>query len=595
MLNAMKKSPSIVVFGVLSGLCASACTPRQAQDTSQAHPFALPGGGWRVPATGVDPQTLPPPIELTMNGGAKMGTAVASRIDSRNWNPQILDRDFYKGELRRPAKLLPKHSRDKTLPRTAPNDLTPGTINSRIRIQPDTFFPGVDQSPWRPPDPSIAVGRDHVVTVVNMELAWFRKDGTKEFQQRMDSTGDPGFFEDLGAGDFTFDPKCFYDPFVDRYVVLALEVYQDSDESWMTIAVSDDGDPNGTWYKYRTWSVVESGGQGYWNDYPGFGFDDRAWYITANMYGFDSGTNGTLLRMIDKAGAIDGSPIFYNDLSIGNFSWQVGQAMAVGDDTRLVRRGGSTELYVGAVSNPLGSASFSSEPVGVPEFDIRQDAPTAVGPGLWVIDGRILNVSVHNGTLWTCHAIQPLGETEVMARWYELDIAGTLPTLLQSGQVDLGDGEFTFFPAVAVNSAGEAAVVYGHSSASLNPTIEAVGRVPGDPLGTMSAPSILEASTTSPNDGDSLQRWGDYFDCTVDPVNNRTFWMTGEIQTDEGWQTQIIAFNVTIPADLNGDGQVNGADLGLLLVDFGSIGPGDLNADGVINGSDLGLMLVEWR
>ena len=595
MLNAMKKSPSIVVFGVLSGLCASACTPRQAQDTSQAHPFALPGGGWRVPATGVDPQTLPPPIELTMNGGAKMGTAVASRIDSRNWNPQILDRDFYKGELRRPAKLLPKHSRDKTLPRTAPNDLTPGTINSRIRIQPDTFFPGVDQSPWRPPDPSIAVGRDHVVTVVNMELAWFRKDGTKEFQQRMDSTGDPGFFEDLGAGDFTFDPKCFYDPFVDRYVVLALEVYRDSDESWMTIAVSDDGDPNGTWYKYRTWSVVESGGQGYWNDYPGFGFDDRAWYITANMYGFDSGTNGTLLRMIDKDGAIDGSPISYNDLSIGNFSWQVGQAMAVGDDTRLVRRGGSTELYVGAVSNPLGSASFSSEPVGVPEFDIRQDAPTAVGPGLWVIDGRILNVAVHNGTLWTCHAIQPLGETEVMARWYELDIAGTLPTLLQSGQVDLGDGEFTFFPAVAVNSAGEAAVVYGHSSASLNPTIEAVGRVPGDPLGTMSAPSILEASTTSPNDGDTLQRWGDYFDCTVDPVNNRTFWMTGEIQTDEGWQTQIIAFNVTIPADLNGDGQVNGADLGLLLVDFGSIGPGDLNADGVINGSDLGLMLVEWR
>ena len=125
--------------------------------------------------------------------------------------------------------------------------------------------------------------------------------------------------------------------------------------------------------------------------------------------------------------------------------------------------------------------------------------------------------------------------------------------------------------------------------------LEAVGRIPSDPLGTMSFPTILEESSTSPNDGDGLQRWGDYFDCTVDPVNERTFWMTGEIQTDEGWQTQIISFNVTVPADLNGDGQVDGADLGLLLVDFGSNGPGDLNADGVIDGADLGLMLTEWR
>lgn len=48
------------------------------------------------------------------------------------------------------------------------------------------------------------------------------------------------------------------------------------------------------------------------------------------------------------------------------------------------------------------------------------------------------------------------------------------------------------------------------------------------------------------------------------------------------------------PADLNGDGVVNGADMGLLLGAWGTSGPGDLDGDGTVNGSDLGLMLGAW-
>jgi len=50
------------------------------------------------------------------------------------------------------------------------------------------------------------------------------------------------------------------------------------------------------------------------------------------------------------------------------------------------------------------------------------------------------------------------------------------------------------------------------------------------------------------------------------------------------------------PADFNGDGVVNGADLGLLLAAWGSC-PGcteDLNGDGVVNGADLGLLLADF-
>ena len=51
-------------------------------------------------------------------------------------------------------------------------------------------------------------------------------------------------------------------------------------------------------------------------------------------------------------------------------------------------------------------------------------------------------------------------------------------------------------------------------------------------------------------------------------------------------------------ADLNGDGVVNGADLGSMLGSWGPcVGtpcPADLNSDGVINGADLGGMLGSW-
>jgi hypothetical protein len=49
--------------------------------------------------------------------------------------------------------------------------------------------------------------------------------------------------------------------------------------------------------------------------------------------------------------------------------------------------------------------------------------------------------------------------------------------------------------------------------------------------------------------------------------------------------------------DLNGDGQVDGADLGLLLTAWsGEPGesPADLNADGVVDGADLGELLTAW-
>ncbi|MFO0875182.1 MAG: hypothetical protein U0575_14595 [Phycisphaerales bacterium] len=49
------------------------------------------------------------------------------------------------------------------------------------------------------------------------------------------------------------------------------------------------------------------------------------------------------------------------------------------------------------------------------------------------------------------------------------------------------------------------------------------------------------------------------------------------------------------PGDINGDGAINGADLGLLLSAWGTSVPvADLNGDGIVDGADIGLLLSGW-
>lgn len=49
-----------------------------------------------------------------------------------------------------------------------------------------------------------------------------------------------------------------------------------------------------------------------------------------------------------------------------------------------------------------------------------------------------------------------------------------------------------------------------------------------------------------------------------------------------------------VPGDLNTDGAVNGADLTLLLSNWGATGTGDINGDGSIGAADLAILLSNW-
>ncbi len=438
-----------------------------------------------------------------------------------------------------------EHEHDRPrVPAGIPNTLPVGGINAGgVRPDVGAFFPGIGQTPWTPPDPTLAVGPNHVMATVNMAISWWTKAGVQQFSSNLDNTGNPGFFESVGCGNFTFDPKCFYDHYAGRWVVIAPETYG-STEAWICIAVSDDSDPNGTWFKYRTNAVVTVGGSTYWVDYPGFGYDQNAYYVNGNLFGLNTGgTAGTMYRVFNKAPLLTGQPAVFSTLRDPNiFSVQSAQAFGNPQAPFFVAVASSSSLRVQAITNPLTAPALVSTTVTVPTFGGTGSAPSAGGNSVGMIDGRIMNVHWRNGNLYAAHDSNVGGIAA--ARWYHMNTnnwpASGNVTLVQSGNVSPGGGKATFFPAIYSNQFGDVGMVVGASSANDRVSVNAVGRRASDPTGTMGP--LTELHLSAANGGG---RWGDYQDIAVDPSDDSTFWVIGEVAASGGWSTWIDKFTIT--------------------------------------------------
>ncbi|MFO0875297.1 MAG: FG-GAP-like repeat-containing protein [Phycisphaerales bacterium] len=81
---------------------------------------------------------------------------------------------------------------------------------------------------------------------------------------------------------------------------------------------------------------------------------------------------------------------------------------------------------------------------------------------------------------------------------------------------------------------------------------------------------------------------------TVPALAGQCFFVqVGGFLGDEGTGVLTVTCN-GCPADLDGNGIVNGADLGILLGQWGGAGSADLDGNGVVNGADLGALLASW-
>ena len=71
-------------------------------------------------------------------------------------------------------------------------------------------------------------------------------------------------------------------------------------------------------------------------------------------------------------------------------------------------------------------------------------------------------------------------------------------------------------------------------------------------------------------------------------------WVNSGKSAPVAMDSASIALTPANPADINGDGVVNGNDLAILLSNWGGSGAGDIDGSGTVNGSDLAILLSSW-
>jgi hypothetical protein len=418
-------------------------------------------------------------------------------------------------------------------------------------------YPGISSTGWIPPDDNLAVSPTLVVEAVNETLGFFNKDGTSASTGGQHTLALTTLFP--GAADSSvFDPRITFDPANGgHFLLVAAEQSASADAAYVDIAASTDSSPGATvssWYTYRVNVLTNQGGSDYWLDSPGLGFDSAALYVTGNLFSFSSTSfGGDELLTFDKnametgalAGSGSGTPALLTPANSELISdgGSIQPAITIGPARAeyMIEDWDSTDVRVHAVTNPLASGGLSRTTalVSVPTYGLHvPDAPQLGSSSLIATnDTRILNVVAANGSLWAAHTFenQTGGEDKATARWYQITPgswpASGSPSLVRSGNIDPGPGISTFIPSIAVDAAGDVAVGYAESSATMYPSAY-VATIPED--GSAGTTTLLRAGQTPDNTG----RWGTCSGTVVDPSSNDLFWAVGESTlSGGGWGT----------------------------------------------------------
>ncbi len=429
-----------------------------------------------------------------------------------------------------------------------------------------------------PADPHGAAGHNHVVNAFNVSIEFYQKNGTQNYSESLKT-----FFSALNPANFTFDPRVVYDHFENRWVVMTL-VKTDvgngdsSNTSLVLIAVSDDDNPNNGWSMAQINTSINIGGDLHWWDYPGFGLDEEAIYVTGNMFQYadssvasNPGTfGGNRVLIIDKGlfggfyagGALSGT-IYDQNASSGGFeltqipaqiygiapsgigTWLAGYSGLASNTT------GESFLQMIRIDDPLGSAVFTRQLVNLGVIDgLTAAIPGAPQSGTVTTidsgDRRVIGTVWRSDSLYFTTEVQSIDMTELdeaTVHWGQVDTSTlTAPALVQNsnigGETDIGTGTYTAYGSIAVNADGGVMVGFSGSNSNIFPSSYFVHRSPMDPLGTMRPAKLISAGEAFyiRTFGGSRNRWGDYSATAVDP-DEACFWVYNKHAITQGFTT----------------------------------------------------------
>lgn len=419
-------------------------------------------------------------------------------------------------------------------------------------------FNGQGYTFLNPPDTNGAVGKDHYIQLINAtRVAIYDK-----------NTGNlviPTFsLSALGGCATGFgDPVVLYDQLADRWFLSEF-----GPGNSLCTFVSQTPDPTGAYYSYQFNTPS-------FPDYPKYGLWHDAYYATTNE-------SSPAVYALNRSAMLAGLPATaqrFTAPGLAGFGFEAltpadldGMTQAPAGSPNYIMRHVDTEahniggyptndiLEIWAFSvdwiTPANStfvkiadiltAEFDSTLCGLTSFycmgmpGVPQGATNSLDPLREVIMHRLAyrNFGTHEVLLG--NFVTDIGSNIGGVRWFELRKSGAGAwALYQEGTYAPTTLDNRWMGGIAMDGSGNIALGYNVSSQTIYPSLRYVGRLASDPLGTMPQGeySLIEGSAIN-----GSNRYGDYSAMSIDPIDDCTFWFTGEWNDNTQWKTRIGAF-----------------------------------------------------
>lgn len=420
-------------------------------------------------------------------------------------------------------------------------------------------FDGQGHTNFNPPDTVGDVGADHYIQMINgagTGVAIYDKHtGTLVQSFSLTSLG--------GCSTGNGDPIVLFDHAADRWFLSEF-----GPGTSLCIFISTTPDPQGTYYSYQ----FSTPG---FPDYPKYAVWPDAYYATTIE-------NSPSSYALDRTAMLAGNPAASQRFTAPDLSGFGFQAMTPGDwdgatpppvgAPNYIMRHVDTEAHGPAGyptedflevwafhvdwSAPANSSFAQVANISVAEFDsdlcglhslyaiampgVPKCSTSSLDPLREVVMWRLQyrNFGPHE-TLVGNLATDVSGNDDAGVRWFELRKIGAGVWGLHQEGTYAPDGDSRWMGAIAMDGTGNIALGYNVSSLSTYPSLRYAGRLASDNPGTLPQGEHVLVDGSASN---WSNRYGDYAAMSVDPVDDCTFWFTGEYNVTSDWSTRIGAF-----------------------------------------------------
>lgn len=412
-----------------------------------------------------------------------------------------------------------------------------------------------------PGDPSLDVGPNHVVQMVNGQggsnVEIWDKSGNSLSSFVFDGITSIG-----GAG----DPIVIYDQLADRWLLSEFAAAGNT----LVIAISQTADPTGVYFIYSFDTPA-------FPDYPKYGIWNDSYIVTTNennsrIYAFDraallagpsnTGLGSPTVQEFDLTnfntiGFQAGTPVNLDGMTLPP-AGAPGMIMRMADDGWAGVTQDRLEIFELTLDFTTPANSSLSAAINLPTqpFDTELNGFTAFSaiaqPGTTLeldpLRELLMNKIIYRNfgsheSLVCNHVTDVTGNDDAGVRWYELRRTGGTAgswVIYQQGTYS-PDNTSRWMASIGINADGSIGLAYNVSDAtSVFPGLRYTGRKECDPLGDMTFPetTIIDGSAAN-----GSNRYGDYNTLSVDPVD-QTFWFTGQYNPTSRWATRVANFEI---------------------------------------------------